>query len=273
MTKNQVPTRTDREYWEEYWHSRRQNGPPELTIDTNKYSRGLYSVFHRFLPSGEALSIVEIGGAPGIFISSLTKINSQLRLGIIDYSDQGIAETKKVSGELGLDIQIHQKDIYSCDLSDIPKYDVAYSLGVVEHYEDIELSVNKHLACIKDGGLLIVGLPVFLGVNEWLVDRLAPKNKTTWYPMVMDNRSWKKLYDRPDLQILADEYVGGFNPHVHHRLEDKTSLLKKIGYVLLHRYFARIWDVLPATDQLNSRYCSFFYYFVARKQPLEAKPA
>ncbi len=266
MTSKAVTTLTERAYWESYWNEIHHEVPEEISIADNKYNTGLYSVFKRFLDPSKELSVVEIGGAPGLFLTTLTKIHDQLKLGIIDYSDKGVAETEALMSKLNVDIAIHQKDVYKSDLSDLPEYDVVYSLGVVEHYEDLAQSLESHLACIKDGGLVIIGVPVFLGINEWLVDRLAPENKSTWYPSIMDDRSWKELYKRKDIEVLADEYVGGFDPHVHHRLEDKNSLYKKIIYVLLHKYFAKIWDRIPGTEKLNSRYFSFFYYFVAQKR-------
>ena len=262
---SEVSTLTDQEYWNQYWEDEPHQMPDSIELNTNKYAQGLYSVFNRFLDTSRSLSVVEIGGAPGIFLTSLTRIHDDLKLGIIDYSDKGVAETKMLSDRFDTPIEVHQTDFYKSDLSPIPKYDVVYSLGVVEHYEDIELSVNRHLEVAKVGGLVIIGLPVFLGVNDWLVSRFAPENKSTWYPFIMDNKHWKKFHERSDIEVLADEYVGGFNPHVHHRLEDKDQFFNKAIYVLNHKYLAKIWDKLPGTHKVNSKYFSFFYYFVAKK--------
>lgn len=267
MTDEEVPTRTRKAYWEQYWTEHPRSLPDRITVDTSKYSQSLYSVFRRFLKPGTPTSIVEIGGAPGLFLASLTKLHDQLSLAVIDYSDKGVAETLRLSHKFSLTIDVHQADFYSGDLSGLAKYDVAYSLGVAEHYADIDLSVQRHLDCVVDGGLVIIGLPVFLGINEWLVDRLAPRNKATWYSSVMDNRSWSHLHKRDDIEILADEYVGGFNPHVHHRLENANRRAARLLYVLLHRHVAPLWDALPGTSVINSRAFSFYYYFVARKKP------
>ncbi len=266
MNNEVVATLTDKDYWEDYWeNSFYAKIPEEIGFNTNKYSESLYIPFHKFMNKDKELSVLEIGGAPGLFISSLTKIHSNLSLGVLDYTEKGRKETEYVFSKYNLEGVIHNRDLFRDELSDIPEYDVVYSLGVVEHYDDIEASLNKHLECAKNGGVVIIGLPVFLGINDWLVSKFAPNNRDTWYPFIMDKKSWQRFTNREDIEILFDDYVGGFNPHVHHRLEDKNSVWKKGAYIFLHKYFAKIWDRLPYTNRINSKYFSFYYYFAVKK--------
>ncbi len=266
MSNQAVETLTNKDYWEGYWeNSRYKEIPDTISIVENKYNEGLYFPFHEFMEKEKKISVLEIGGAPGLFISTLTKINSELCPNVLDYTVKGVKETKYLFSKYNLRGEIHHKDVFKDDLSDIPKYDVVYSLGVVEHYEDIEKSLNKHLECAKEGGIVILGLPVFLGVNQWMVKHFAPGNLNTWYPTIMDKKSWQEFTKRDDIEVLFNDYVGGFNPHVHHRLEDRNVFWKKGVYVFLHKYFARGWDKIPYTNKLNSKYFSFYYFFIVRK--------
>ncbi|MEZ5308586.1 MAG: hypothetical protein R2684_15685 [Pyrinomonadaceae bacterium] len=267
MSSSSVETLTDREYWEGYWEKGIHEVPEEIALIDNKYADALYYPFRKFIDSSKPISALEIGGAPGLFVSGLTKMHPNLKPGVLDYTDRGVNETKAVSEKFGINIAIHKKDMFVDDLSDLPPYDVVYSLGVVEHYEDLELSFDKHLECAGPGGIVIFGLPVFLGINDWLAGRLAPDNRDTWYTAIMEKESWKKFYERKDIEVLFDDYVGGFNPHVHHRFVTEKTVFNRAIYVGLHALFAKVWDKIPGTDRLNSKRFSFYYYFVVRKLP------
>ena len=269
MSLSTTSTFTDQEYWEYYWEERLGSIPDNIVIPTDKYSRGIYLPFKKFIDPKKKLSVLEIGGAPGLIISSLTKFNSHLKLGILDYSETGIKEAEQVFLKYKLDVEVHQVNFYEDDLSVLPKYDLVYSLGVVEHYTDLENSLNKHLECVENGGIVIIGVPVFLGINKWLLEKFAPENRSTMYSSIMDNKLWSQFYERKDIKILFDEYVGGFSPNVHHRLENKKYLWRRVLYVLFHQYFAKLWNRIPNTDKVNSKYFSFYYYFVVQKTEVE----
>ena len=138
-----------------------------------------------------------------------------------------------------------------------------YSMGLVEHYLDIQKTTQKHLDCLEKDGILIIGMPVFLGINKWLAKYLSPDNFSTYYSDLMNNKLWEELPKKLNIKLLDSIYVGGFNPRAHSRLE-KPTLLKKIFYVLYHK-FAKIWDIIPQTVKVNSKYFSFYYYVVFKK--------
>src|SRR5262245_58148109 len=53
-------------------------------------------------------------------------------------------------------------------------FDVVYSIGFIEHFEDPRMIIEKHLRLLRPGGRLIITLPHFAHLQyifHWLIDR------------------------------------------------------------------------------------------------------
>ena len=58
--------------------------------------------------------------------------------------------------------------------TDLPTYDVVYSLGLIEHFVDRVSIVERHVRLARPGGLLILGVPNFRGLTGWFLRTFAP---------------------------------------------------------------------------------------------------
>jgi len=90
----------------------------------------------------------------------------------------GCLKTRENFEKLDMFGVVFKKDIFSC-LSDMPKFDVVYSWGFVEHFINIEEVIEKHLEPFKPNGILNIGVPYFLGINKFLFGRLNPEEVST----------------------------------------------------------------------------------------------
>src|SRR5215468_7854862 len=105
----------------------------------------------RFLKKDRLKSVIELGAAPG---NHLVYFNKQFgyRPTALDYisDDSIIRRTFDVN-------EMSEYTIYNCDMFDFQleiQYDLVFSSGLVEHFEDGYAALDKHLELVKSGGIL-----------------------------------------------------------------------------------------------------------------------
>lgn len=252
---------TERENWENYWDKL------ELPAKIKKTKKSLYlneilKIFDRFLPQNDNLSILEIGGAPGQYLAYMSN-NFHYKIYALDYSDIGCRKMKENFSLLGLKGIVYQKDLFSDDISDLPLFDIVYSLGFIEHFQDLDRVIDKHLELLKPGGILLIGTPNFLGVNHWVLRRLAPQRLAQHNLSSMDIRNWSNFEKRFNLRVIFKGYIGGFEPSIY-RCGNRT-LLNRFIYMLFIGIRIIITDNLKFLRKFNYKYWSGYVIGVYRK--------
>lgn len=131
-------------------------------------------LFAKHLKLKKGLKVVEIGSAPGHFITSFSNVYSSEPYGI-EYSDSGVELNRKVFSENNYDPDnVIKSDFFNEVLH--TKYhehfDIVISRGFIEHFDNPEEVIEKHINLLKANGYLIVSIPTFEGVN-YLISKLA----------------------------------------------------------------------------------------------------
>ena len=162
----------DRKFWNDYW-----KGKP-LPVEIKRTKNSLYlnqilNILDEYLPKNNHLSILEIGGAPGQYLAYMHK-NFGYDIHCLDYSDIGCRKTEENFRLLNIQGKVYQENLFSEDLA-LPQFDIVYSMGFIEHFSDVQAVIQNHLKLIKPGGILLVGVPNFLGINLFFLKRLAPE--------------------------------------------------------------------------------------------------
>ncbi len=209
---------TEKKHWEEVWDKAKLPSIVE-SGDKHPINKEILKVLDRFLPEGR-LTAMEIGGAPGQFLAYLSKYRGYEAYAM-DYSDIGCRKTKENFDALGLKITIYNRDFFD-DLSDLPRFDLVFSMGFIEHFDDLEDVVQRHVGLLTKGGLLVLGVPNFGGFNGRILKRLAPKLLSMHNLEAMDARRWERFESAFGLEKLFLEYIGGFEPKNFRRCENKT---------------------------------------------------
>lgn len=250
---------TDEEYWDAYWNALK------LPVEIRRHPRSLYlnailDCVDRHLPDRPGLSVLEIGGAPGQYLAYLHR-----RFGYscccLDYSPLGCEKTRENFSLLGIPGTVHEQDLFD-DRLDVPRHDVVYSLGLVEHFSDLEDVVSRHLRFVKPGGTLMLGAPNLLGINRWFLQRLAPEVLDVVDLRAMDLDNWRRFESALQLEPLFRGYVGGLEPCVFRaRLADRQRrpLAKAVSIVDLV-----VHGRLRALRRLNSRLISGYILGIYR---------
>jgi SAM-dependent methyltransferase len=198
---------TDEQFWDDYWRAVQVPAEIDLAVPFNRCLDSFFAPHLSTLPAGS--SIFEIGCAPGRWLAHFSK-KYGLAAGGLDYSPLGVQKTRENLKALGVPVDVQQADFFKYESK--TKYDAVYSLGFIEHFDDVDDVVRRHLRLVKDGGLLILGIPNFSGVYE-------PVQALYWQGCldkhnlsIMRPGFFTELSARLGLGLLEQRYVGGFDP-------------------------------------------------------------
>jgi SAM-dependent methyltransferase len=248
-------------FWDEYW------GGLRLPVEVRKTPKPslqniILETFEKFFPGDTTLSILEIGGAPGQYLAYIAK-KFHYDIHALDYSVIGHRKMQENFALLNLKATIYQRDLLENDFQDLPRFDIIYSLGFVEHFLDLGLVVQKHLDLLKPGGILLIGMPNLLGINYWIINKLEPGRLTRHNLASMSIKNWQTFEERFGLEVIFKGYVGGFEPRVFHRGDSKL-FLNRLIYSLFVK-MRRITDNIGFLRSINSKYWSSYAIGVYRK--------
>jgi SAM-dependent methyltransferase len=219
---------TDERFWDEYWHAVRL--PLEVDPSSSLVAAAIVEVFERFLATPEPLSLLELGGAPGQYSACLHR-----RLGhavtILDNSPVGCEKARENFDLLGIPARVVEGDMFAPP-AELGTFDAVFSLGLIEHFEDITQAVRAHVALVRPGGLLFLGVPNYRGFNEVVLRRLSP-SFLAWHRLEsMDPRAWDGFEEELRLTRLFRGYIGGFEASTFWRSESPNLFDRALHQVL-----------------------------------------
>jgi SAM-dependent methyltransferase len=116
------------------------------------------------------------------------------------------------------------------------KYDIVFSNGFIEHFEQFDNVLDKHVNYLKDGGTLLVMVPNKRWFRKWYGYLVDYKNLKAHNLKSMKKSVFIDFGKRNDLELLNLEYFGGFQYSLHHN----PNLIQKIIYKLVKLFFTQI---------------------------------
>ncbi len=197
---------TDSAYWDSYWMN--VTVPSRIDLDFS-FERCLDKVFSRYLPVSPAKSLIEIGCAPGRWLIYFHE-RYQYQVSGIENSAIGFQRTKENLEYHGIKGEIHNTDVMEGGLPG--SYDVVISLGLIEHFTDTRAVLETHLSLVKPGGLLILGVPNFRGINYCIQRYMYAELFATHNTTIMNKAFFTDLAKRSALETVFLDYLGGFEP-------------------------------------------------------------
>lgn len=127
--------------------------------------------------------ILEIGCGQGRFMSIFPNITG------LEYSQKFIDIAKK----RGVKGKIYKGDAFNMPFKS-KTFDLSFSTGLIEHYDDKQKLVNEHARVVKDGGLCIITVPS-AGPDAYvggLIREVVYKNTEKYDPQYFGERMHKK---------------------------------------------------------------------------------
>jgi SAM-dependent methyltransferase len=261
---------TDESYWDEYWEGRALQLPARVVRKRERMQvNALLDVFDRHLEPGRDELALEIGGAPGQYLAYL---HGQFgyRCAILDFSHRGCELARRNFELLNIPADVYERDLLD-PMLDIGPFDVVYSLGLIEHFADIESVVAAHARLVRPGGTLIVGVPNVQGVNQWFMKRLGPNRLAAHNPAAMELARWDTFEATLGLERQFRGYIGGFEPGVFAVLEGRNP--RQLALFALTRLLIRtVGTHFPGLRRFNHPKLSG-YLIGVWKVPAPAPPA
>jgi 2-polyprenyl-3-methyl-5-hydroxy-6-metoxy-1,4-benzoquinol methylase len=252
---------TEKAHWENRWKRIRE--PKEIRRDTkHAVNSELVKIFDTYLPQQAGLGILEIGGAPGQYLAYFAR-EFGYSTHAIDYSIVGCYMIREVFEDMNLDVTIYNRDIFS-DLSDLPRFDIVFSMGFIEHFTDLDSVVGKHVELLKKKGILILGVPNYRGISHAVLKRLAPQKLSMHNLEAMEIKRWESFEKKQGLQTIFKAYIGGFNPGMYRRCENRTLKNQLIRF-FFKSVRVLITDRLSFLRRFNSIYWSAYLFGIYRK--------
>ena len=215
-----------RAYWEATHHSRpRLRLPSSLNVGTRNVLRLLRSN----VPQGAR--VLEIGCAPGKHLAYLA-LKQRARVSGLDYSEPGIASCRELFAAMNLDGEFRCENVFATAYPE-GSFDVVYSLGVIEHFDDPGPLIEKHLLLAKVGGLVLIVVPNYAGLYGRLQRHFDPENLDIHNLDVMTPEKLRRLAPpRLARDPVAYRY-GRLSPWIiHFQSKWPAPLAKGLSYAL-----------------------------------------
>jgi len=238
---------TDRRFWEEYWANYQyEKIPPQTFFD--KY-------LDKNVLCKDNPTFIEIGGFPGTMSIYFHKKYS-CNVSLLDFFiDESIVHKLEEKNNL-------QKNTISCIEHDFftftsnKLYDIVFSLGFIEHFNNTEDVIRRHVNLLDSGGYLLIILPNFLGLNGIIQKKFDPENFAAHNLKSMDITYLKKIMNGFNLQDTKVEYT--IKPIVWLEPKPTTSRFVKL-FVKSLSYFIKLFPI-------RSRFLSPYIIISAKKE-------
>jgi 2-polyprenyl-3-methyl-5-hydroxy-6-metoxy-1,4-benzoquinol methylase len=153
------------------------------------------------------MSVLEIGCAPGKTLAWLAKIG-RCRVAGLDYSERGLGFTRDLFRALAIEGDLR------CEGLDVTtfapgSFDLVFSVGVIEHFDDPRDIVRQHVALTKPGGLTLVVVPNYGGLYGRIQARFDPANLLLHNLAIMTPEALVALQPR-EMVSEARAYAAGY---------------------------------------------------------------
>lgn len=246
-------------FWDDYWQKNLTN---RTRVKRSLLIAEIHKIFDKYLPADPSFSILEIGGAPGEYLVYMSR-KFGYSVHSMDYSEVGNEKTRETFKTSNIPVSIYERDLFS-SAEDLPRFDIVYSLGFIEHFDNPVSAVAKHAELLKPGGILMIGVPNLTGIYQFFLKHLSPTFNLTHNLQIMDLKNWDPFESDLKLTSVFKGYVGGFEPMVMKKLDEKSlfnNFLLLIVKILMIFFSFR----MKFLRRFNSKYWSGYLIGIYRK--------
>jgi SAM-dependent methyltransferase len=233
-----------RQFWESTWSTAK----PEL------YPGPIFEfapLAEKYLPKNKGLRVIELGAMPGNHLVYLNK-EFGYRVCALDYvADMAVVkETFAING-------VTDFEIVNCNLFDYfpsENFDVVFSVGLIEHFEDWRAIWNKHNDLLKPGGFLFIGLPNTKYLHWILMKLFCPAILAVHRTFFMSPKTLTRLSTDSSLDVLFCNYIATYRPC--YKLPAPVDFISRAVIKLLK---------IAGLGDIPNRFASPYIFLVARK--------
>ena len=195
------------------WSSGYEKQTLPITIEHEKYLHywQIHQILKHFITRGS--SVLECGCAPAKWLMYFFKEFDCSIYGI-DNSESGLNLSKRnLSNQKINEYELIKGDVNHISF-DTNTFDIVFSAGLLEHFNEPEKIVSEMSRILKPGGLLIIQIPNFhIGSLLWFIEDVIHKkgmSKTHSNLYLNDVESWLK---NQNMRIIFSSYIGIYLRH------------------------------------------------------------
>lgn len=196
---------TTRQYWESVYAGQPRMRLPSLLVTS---TRNLQRLLSTLVAPG--MNVLEIGFAPGKSLAYVAKVLGA-RVSGLDFSTQGVRFAQSLFERLGIPGDLRCEDVFATTLSP-GTFDVVYSVGLIEHFDDPRALVRRHVELLKPGGTTLILIPNYRDLYGRLQHYFDPENLTIHNLNIMTCDALKALAPADLLAEVETKRVGRIDP-------------------------------------------------------------
>jgi len=187
---------TTKEYWRRFWEG--------ISLPVIEKPKGdIHKILCNILPKSNKVSFIEIGCAPGGWMAYFNKYFGYSVSGI-EYVEDAVATTQHNMEIQGIHADVLNLDFLEAEIT-AASYDVVFSGGSIEHFEDLSGTISKISILAKQYVVTIV--PNLYGVNGFISKVIRPK--VFYSHKRIDKNLLRRLHEESGLNTLFCDYAGG----------------------------------------------------------------
>ncbi|MBG0776943.1 MAG: class I SAM-dependent methyltransferase [Desulfovibrionaceae bacterium] len=206
--------KSETRYWDGLWSG--GTLPPAVDPGDRSLDNHINLLLHEFVtaalrghgPDSAGASLVEIGCAASTWLPYFARVHGMQVAGL-DYSEPGCRSARAQLDRYGIEGEIHNVDLFDCPASLRERFDVAFSVGFVEHFEDPAVPLARIRDLLKPGGMALTVIPNLEGVNGWLTKTL---NRPVYdLHVVIPPEALARHQEAAGLAVTQCGHLGGLN--------------------------------------------------------------
>jgi 2-polyprenyl-3-methyl-5-hydroxy-6-metoxy-1,4-benzoquinol methylase len=157
------------------------------------------------------MRFLEIGCAPGKMLAWAQK-ELRVRASGLDYSVPGVEFTTRLFSALGVEADLRCEDVFKTTFAP-GSFDIVFSAGVIEHFEDPRDIVARHVQLLAPGGVAVIAIPNYGGVLGRMQEKLDPANLEIHNTRIMNEKSLAELAPAGNYRVRSFAW-GRFSPWI-----------------------------------------------------------
>jgi cyclopropane fatty-acyl-phospholipid synthase-like methyltransferase len=224
---------TDQAYWEQYYKQSKTNRNQIESI-CSQYDAYWNQLIENNSNKGKK-TLIEIGGHPGRYLSYLAR-KYNLNPTSLDFnSDRSKIDECMAAFEIK-DYHIVQADLFKHTPTEL--YDIVISNGFIEHFDNFDEVLDKHMLYLKPGGTMLIMIPNMRGYIKFYKHIADNANFNVHNLKCMSLKVFSDFAERSKLKIISNVYFGTFPFSVHHQL----NFFQNIFFQTHRLIFKKIFD-------------------------------
>ena len=240
---------TDRDFWVNYWENKKN------LIISVKNNFPFTDELVQIIQEKNIHNFLEIGGFSGYYSVWISK-NFKIKSSLLDYFIlPDITRQLEKENQLTESIQLLELDLFDPEHTPTEKFDLVFSNGLIEHFENTEEIIQKHVDYLQEKGNLLITLPNFRGYNGLFQRMFDQDNLDKHFLPCMDLNYLKKIGEQLNLSGVEVHYGGEFTIWLEN--SNEKPFWKRWMRFICWFPFKVLFKIIPTKGKFFSPYIIF----------------